>query len=105
MTVVCVHDGQVAIPLMKIADQRCDYLYALMDGEYTSRRIEDFASSISKMPIIDRHADRNGNKEEMDSTKAYRFRSRTTVERTNSELKNASYLRSSIPAERKVSSS
>ena len=87
VTGACVHDSQVAIPLMRMADDRCDYLYALMDGGYTSRRIEDFASSIGKVPIIDKHTDRGGNKEEMDPAKAWRYRSRTTVERTNSELK------------------
>ena len=87
VTGACVHDSQVAIPLMRMAEGRCDFLYALMDGGYTSRRIEDFASSIGKVPIINKHADRSGHKEEMDPAKAWRYRSRTTVERTNSELK------------------
>ncbi len=39
------------------------------------------------MPIIDSHADSNGVKREMDPPYAFRYRSRTTVERTNSELK------------------
>ena len=87
VTGACVHDSRVAIPLMMMADDRCDYLYALMDGGYTSRRIEDFAYSIGKVPIIDKHADRNGRKEEMEPARAWRYRARTTVERTNSELK------------------
>ena len=87
VTGASVHDSQVAIPLMRMADRRCDYLYALMDGGYTSERIETFAHSIGKVPIIDRHADRNGNKKEMEPCKAERYKARTTVERTNSELK------------------
>ena len=87
VTGACVHDSQVAIPLMRMADGRCDYLYALMDGGYTSERIEAFASTIGKVPIIDSHADRNGNKKEMEPCKAERYKARTTVERTNSELK------------------
>ena len=87
VTGASVHDSQVAIPLMRMADQRCDYLYALMDGGYTSERIETFAHSIGKVPIIDRHADRSGNKKEMEPCKAERYKARTTVERTNSELK------------------
>lgn len=83
----CVHDSRVAIPLMRKADGRCDYLYAFMDGGYTSVKIEEFASSIGKIPIIDRHADRNGEKEEMDRARARRYKARPTVERTNSELK------------------
>ena len=87
VTGASVHDSQVAIPLMRMADRRCDYLYALMDGGYTSERIETFAHSIGKVPIIDRHADRNGNKKEMEPCKAERYKARTTVERTNSEQK------------------
>ena len=87
VTGASVHDSQVAIPLMRMADRRCNYLYALMDGGYTSERIETFAHSIGKVPIIDRHADRNGNKKEMEPCKAERYKARTTVERTNSELK------------------
>lgn len=87
VTGASVHDSQVAIPLMRMADRRCDYLYALMDGGYTSQRIEAFASSIGKVPIIDRRADRKGNKKEMEPCKAERYKARTTVERTNSELK------------------
>ena len=71
VTGASVHDSQVAIPLMRMADRRCNYLYALMDGGYTSERIETFAHSIGKVPIIDRHG----------------YKARTTVERTNSELK------------------
>ena len=87
VTGACVHDSQVAIPLMRMADRRCDYLYALMDGGYTSQRIETFVHSIGKVPIIDSHADRNGNKKEMEPCRAERYKARTTVERTNSELK------------------
>ena len=75
-----MHDSQVAIPLMRMADRRCNYLYALMDGGYTSERIETFAHSIGKVPIIDRHADRNGNKKEMEPCKAERYKARTTVD-------------------------
>ena len=87
VTGACVHDSQVAIPLMRLAEGRCDYLYVLMDGGYTRGKIEEFASSIGKIPIMDRHADRNGEKEEMEPARAWRYRARTTVERTNSELK------------------
>ena len=87
VTGASVHDSQVAIPLIRMADERCAYLYALMDGGYTSERIESFAHSIGKVPIIDSHADRRGNKKEMEPCKAERYKARTTVERTNSELK------------------
>ena len=48
----CVNDSQVAIPLMRMADKHRDYLYALMDGGYTSQRIEEFAISIGKATIM-----------------------------------------------------
>ena len=82
-----LQDNFAADAVMRTADKSCDYLCALMDSGYTSRRIEEFAKSIGKVPIIDSHADRDGNKKEMDPAKAWRYRARTTVERTNSELK------------------
>ena len=62
-------------------------LFTLSKYEPTSERIESFAHSIGKVPIIDSHADRRGNKKEMEPCKAERYTARTTVERTNSELK------------------
>lgn len=82
-----VHDSRLAIPLMRMAERRCTYLYALMDGGYTSKEIEGFAASMGKVPIIDRHADRNGHKEAMDPAAAFRYRARSAVERANGELK------------------
>ena len=63
-----------------------------MDGGYTSRRIGDIAASISKVPVIDIPANRNGNKKEMEPCKAERYKAWTTVERTNSELKECCLL-------------
>ena len=87
VTGACVHDSKVAIPLIRIADSRCAFLYALMDGGYSDKRIASFISSMEKVPVIDFKAARNGIKPEMDAAKKIRFRARTTVERTNSELK------------------
>ena len=82
-----VHDSRVAIPLLRKAKARCTYLYALMDGGYSSAQIEEYSHSIGVVPVIDFKADRNGNKREMDKAKKERYKARTTVERTNSELK------------------
>ena len=87
VTGACVHDSKVAIPLVRIADSRCTFLYALMDGGYSDKRIAGFISSMEKVPVIDFKAARNGMKPEMDAAKKTRYRARTTVERTNSELK------------------
>lgn len=82
-----VHDSKVAIPLLRLANDNCTYLYALMDGGYSSKRIEDFTYSLGKIPVIDFKADRNSIKRELAPIKRIRYKARTTVERTNSELK------------------
>lgn len=84
----CVHDSRVAIPLIRMAHERCTFLYSLMDGGYSSHEIESFARELGVVPVIDFKADRNGCKPEMDKAKRIRYRARTTVERTNSELKD-----------------
>ena len=61
-----MNDSQSAISVMGMADKRCGYLYALMESGCTGQRIEEFATSIGNISIIDSHADRNGNKKEMD---------------------------------------
>lgn len=87
ITGACVTDAKVAIPLIRTANDRCTFLYALMDGGYSDKRIAQFLSSIGKVPVIDFKAVRNGIKPEMDMAKRSRFKARTTVERTNSEMK------------------
>ena len=83
-----VHDSRVAIPLLRLANERCTFLYSLMDGGYSSKDIESFVKELGAVPVIDFKADRNGLKQEMDPAKKIRYKSRTTVERTNSELKD-----------------
>ena len=86
----CVHDSKVAVPLMRMARRKVRFLYALMDGGYSSRDIRDFTyDHMDAVPVIDFKADRNGVKEEMDPAKKERYKARTTVERTNSELKDS----------------
>ena len=85
----CVHDSKVAVPLMRMARERARFLYALMDGGYSSSDIVEFtADNMDAVPVIDFKADVNGVKEEMDPAKKDRYKARTTVERTNSELKD-----------------
>ena len=64
------------------------FFYALMDGGYSSGDIIEFTKSVDAVPVIDFKADRNGVKAEMEPAKKIRYRGRTTVERTNSELKD-----------------
>jgi hypothetical protein len=58
-----------------------------MDGGYSSGAIRDRVLAMGRVPLIDFKADRNGAKEEMDPAGRARYGARTTVERTNSELK------------------
>ena len=61
-----------------------------MDGGYSSRDIRDFTyDHMDAVSVIDFKADRNGVKEEMDPAEKERYKARTTVERTNSELKDS----------------
>ncbi len=83
-----VHDSRVAIPLLRLARERCSFLYSLMDGGYSSKDIESFAKELGVVSVIDFKADRNGEKPEMDQAKKIGYKARTTVERTNSELKD-----------------
>ena len=61
-----------------------------MDGGYSSRDIRDFTyNHMDAVHVIDFKADRNGVKEEMDHAEKERYKARTTVEGTNSELKDS----------------
>jgi len=83
----CVNDMLPAIPLLRKADQRCTYMYALMDAGYWSDEIKSATRNLGKVPVIDPKANCKGEKEEMEPAKKIRYKARTTVERTNSELK------------------
>jgi len=87
VTGASVHDTKPAIPLLRMADMRCAFLYALMDSGYWSAEIADFTKGMGKVPVIDPKADRTGKKAELDPAKKQRYKARTTVERSNSELK------------------
>ena len=84
----CVHDSKVAIPLLRMAKEKAQFLYALMDGGYSCNDISEFTKTLDAVPVIDYKADRNGVKVDMDPAKKNRYKARTTVERTNSELKD-----------------
>ncbi len=82
-----VHDSNVAIPLIRKSKEVCSFSYVLMDGGYSSSDIEDFTRSAGYTPIIDFKANSKGEKREMSEDEKLRYKKRTTVERTNSELK------------------
>jgi hypothetical protein len=88
VTGACVHDSKVAVPLMKLTGRRTDFLYALMDKGYLNPDIDAYADSIGRRVIIDQRAHRGVPAVPMDMATAQRYKSRTTVERTNGELKD-----------------
>jgi len=88
VTGACVHDCKVAVPLMKMAVQRTDFLYALMDKGYLNPDIDAYAAMIGRKAIIDQRARRSIAPLPMEKPEAARYKARTTVERTNSELKD-----------------
>lgn len=88
VTGACVHDCKVAVPLMKLAHQRTTFLYALMDKGYLNPAINAYAELIERRVIIDQRSHRGVAATPMEKSDAVRYKSRTTVERTNSELKD-----------------
>jgi Transposase DDE domain/Transposase domain (DUF772) len=81
------HDSQVALPLMKLCDQRVTSLYDLADSAYCSRIVREESRKLGHVPLID-HNPRRGEKIEFLPHEAERYKARTGVERSNSTLKD-----------------
>lgn len=88
VTGACVHDCKVAVPLLKMANQRTDFLYALMDKGYLNPDINAYVGMIGRRAIIDQRAHRSVAALPMDKADANHYKARSTVERSNSELKD-----------------
>jgi|GEM_PF-3940218 len=54
MTSASVDDSQVAIPLMKTASAKVDYLYDLMDADYDSNEGYNVSRTLGYVPIIEK---------------------------------------------------
>lgn len=52
LTGACVHDSQVAIPLMNLTTQKVTYLYDLMDAAYDANAIHAHSKSLGHVPLI-----------------------------------------------------
>ncbi len=88
VTGASVHDSKVAVPLMKMTRERSDFFYILLDKGYISPLINDYADHIERKVIIDRKAYQGVAPIPLEPAAAARYTARTTVERTNSELKD-----------------
>lgn len=88
-TAASVHDSQVAIPLMKLAQRRVTVLYDLQDKAYDAAPIWQMSEQLGHQPIIDRMKRRGQPPPPpMEPDRAERFKGRTVVERFNGRLKD-----------------
>lgn len=88
VTGACVHDSKVAVPLLKIAHERTDFFYILLDKGYISQTINAYADGIERVVIVDKRSSKGEKASPLEPATALRYQARTTVERTNSELKD-----------------
>jgi len=86
LTAASLHDSQVAIPLMKMTNERIDYLYDLMDSAYDAQPIYAVSRSLGHVPIIDKNG-RGKAVIPMAPHEAARYKERTVAERFNSRMK------------------
>jgi hypothetical protein len=87
LTSASVHDSQVALPLMKMTENRVDYLYDLMDAAYDSRDIRIYSLVAGRKPLIDLNA-RGIERAPFAPHEAQRYKARSTAERVNGRLKD-----------------
>ena len=83
-----VNDAQVALPLMKMTADRVTSLYDLMDAAYDVDIVIAQSKSLGHVPIIKKHG-RRKDKIDMAPAEKQRYKTRTTVERVNSRLKES----------------
>jgi hypothetical protein len=83
-----VHDSQVSLPLEKMSEKRVTHLYSLMDAAYDAPEIRGYSEAKGRIALVDQNKRRKDNREPMDPAEKQRFKIRSTVERTNSHLKD-----------------
>lgn len=87
LTSASVHDSQVALPLMKMTENKVDYLYDLMDAAYDSRDIRIYSLMAGRKPLIDLNS-RGVDRAPFAPHEAQRYKERSTAERVNGRLKD-----------------
>ena len=70
-----------------MASERANILYDLADSAYDAEGINAFSEKLGHVPVIDLNP-RRGDKIELAPTRKIRYRERSTVERSNSDLKD-----------------
>jgi IS5 family transposase len=84
-----VHDSQLAIPMEKLTEQKVQFGYSIIDAGYDAKAIRDVIASRERVPIIEPNNRGNENRPPLDPAKQERYQIRTTVERSNSHLKDS----------------
>ena len=80
-----VHDSRVSIPLEQLTSRRVTSLYTLSDSGYYSEKIDSYIASLGKVPLTDPAKRRKA--VPFAAHEKLHFKTRTTVERTNSQMK------------------
>lgn len=83
-----VHDSQVAIPMEKMTERKVAYLYSLMDSAYDAPQIRSYIRGKGRVDLIDFNKRKNTPMRVMTPCEKERYKIRSTVERTNSHLKD-----------------
>ena len=83
-----VHDSQVAIPMEKLTERKVFHLYSLMDAAYDAKEIRGYIEGKGRVALIDQNRRRADVRPPLDPAQKQRFKIRSTVERTNSHLKD-----------------
>jgi IS5 family transposase/transposase len=83
-----VHDSQVAIPMEKLTERKVTYLYSLMDAAYDAPQIRAYIQGKGRVDLIDFNKRKKSSMRMMTPCEKERYKIRSTVERTNSHLKD-----------------
>ena len=86
LTSASVHDSQAAPYLLKMGVRKVTPLYTAMDAAYDAQPIRTLCHDLGIVSLIDSNP-RGQEKIPMDPAKAERYKSRSSVERVNSLLK------------------
>ncbi len=85
-----LHDSQAAIPLMQKAEALTfPHRFDIADAAYDAKALAEFSESRGRRAVIDPNKRNSRMPRELEPADRTRFRCRTVVERTNSELKDS----------------
>jgi transposase len=83
-----VHDSQLAIPMEKMTERKVTHLYSLMDAAYDAPQIRSYIRERGRIDLIDFNKRKKSIERTMSPSEKERYKIRTTVERSYSQLKD-----------------